>query len=162
MNYWINIILLDAIALICQRNSDQISRMYIVSDLDTKIVGTYKETNAFKTQVGGWSANIPESTWIWNSFQVSGTETVNFKVSFALPGLPVSGILRIAFDDALLSVTINNSITGCKFLDYMSGSEQTCVVTEFLLPGWNIVLFSVQNIGGAAGLLYLLNISIAI
>ena len=162
MLFWRIIFLLDAAAQVCLSTSNQIIKIYIVSDLNTKVVGPFQEANSFKTQPGSWLANIPEATWIWDAYQATEYKTVTFKVSFALPGIPKSGILRVAFDDILVSVTINNAITSCSFSNYMDGSEQNFNITDFLLPGMNIVLFTVKNVGGCAGLLYLLNISIAI
>ena len=150
------------VAEICKNSLNQSVKIYVVSDTNTKISGTNVESNAVATRKGGWSANISEATWIWNNYIASNYVALTFKVQFFLPGIVLSGILRVAFDDYLSSVYVNNKITECKFLSYSGGSEKNCDLTTFLESGMNTILFNVKNLGGYAGLLYLLNVSIAI
>ena len=81
---------------------------------------------------------------------------------FAVPGKVLSGLLHIAFDDYLLSVNVNSQNTACSFFSYSNGSEKICDITSFLESGMNNIFFKVQDVGGHAGLLYLLNISITV
>ena len=88
--------------------------------------------------------------------------TITFQIKFAIPGLPYSGILRIAYDDLLINVKINSQNAGCTFMDGIYDVEKKCNVTNYLVPGINTILFIVQNTGGPGGLIYLLNVSVKI
>ena len=80
-----------------------------------------------------------------------------FKTYIGIPGVPLAGTLRIACDD-ICSVTINGQNSGCQGASFSPGTEKNCSLLPFLVSGINTVLFSVTNKGGAAGLLYLIEI----
>lgn len=152
-------ILFYATAYACQDPPDYKLNFYVVSDANTKVIGVLADSNAAPTYNVNWKARIPEATWIWDKFSYQNATTLTFKTEFAIPGIPSSGNLRVAFDDKLLSVTLNDENAGCTFLKYASGSEKTCNVLPYLVYGINKMQLVVQNVKGAGGLLYLLNIS---
>ena len=147
---------------VCEDPSDYNLNFYVVSDTSTIVFGALAESSAVLSNYDFWTARIPEAIWIWDDFSYQNATTLTFKVEFAIPGLPASGILRVAFDDKLLSVTINNQITGCMFLSYIGGAEISCDVLPYLAYGINTILMVVENTGGPGGLIYLLNISVII
>ena len=76
--------------------------------------------------------------------------------------MPISGLLRIAFDDVIISLTVNGNNPGCNFSNYSYGTERNCSVSNQIVPGLNTVLISIKNYGGNAGLLYMIDISMTI
>lgn len=148
--------------LICANPPGQTIYFYIVSDFNTKVIGPSTESDSGHTSNSVWLAHIPEAMWIWDLYSDHNPKTLTFKVQFVIPGSPSSGILRIAFDDYLLSVVINGDDTGCKFSQFEYGSEKNCNILPHLIRGVNTAYFTVENTSGPGGLLYLMNISIAI
>ena len=121
------------------------------------------EFNAVPAEIHpAWSAKIPQAIWIWDTYVALDAHTVNFKVQFILSGVPISGLLRIAFDNFLLSLSINGSDPDCNFSNYYVGSETNCNISNQIVPGLNTVLFSIRNSEGSAGLLYMIDISMII
>ena len=147
----------------CQNPSPQILSITLVSNTETLITGVYPEYNAIPAIIpSGWTAKIPGATWIWDKSTTTGYRKADFKLQFALPGVPKSGDLLIAADDKILSVTINGKDSGCKGSSYKFGTEKECNVYSYLLPGMNTIIFKVESNYWNAGLLYRLNISFSI
>ena len=152
-----------AFAQNCQSPLPQTLKYYIVSDSNTLITGVPNEFNAVSAKIHpGWIAQIPGAIWIWDTYAAADYQTVKFKVQFILPGVPISGVLRISFDDTLLSLTINGIDPGCNFSYTNAGSETTCNISNQIVPGLNTVLLSIKNYLGNAGLLYMIDISMTV
>ena len=150
-------------ALICDGPPEHILNFYIVSDTNTKVIGNTSEIDSVTIiKQSSWQANIPEATWIWDKSSIQGYEVFKFEVVFAIPGLPSYGNLRVAFDNHLLGILVNQKTTECIFLNYTDASEKNCDVLNYLEYGINTMNLIVENTGGPGGLLYLLNISVLI
>ena len=147
----------------CENPIGQILNFNLVSNTDTMITGVFPEFNAVPAiKFSGWTAKIPGATWIWDKSTTTGYRKADFRLQFALPGVPKSGNLVVATDDNLLSATVNGNDSGCKGSSYKSGTEKNCNVLSYLVSGMNTIIFKVESTIGEAGLLYGLNISISI
>ena len=153
---------LFAFAEICGNPPGQTINFYVVSDFNTKVIGSSTESDSGPVYEPAWTARIPEAIWIWDKLSGHNPITNTFKTQFAIPGSPSYGKLHIAFDDILESVIVNNKDSGCKFSSYMDGSEKICDILPYLVHGINTVYFTVKNEHLNGGLLYLMNISITI
>ena len=160
--FWMMLLLTYLNADYCPNPQDKFINFYVVSDSNTKVTGFFEESNAVPYNIVNYIANISEAIWISDKNTGYDSTILTFKVKFAVPGSPTFGNLAIAFDDYLLNVTINGKDTNCKYFSYISGKEIYCDVLSYLSFGINTALFVVQNIGGPAGLIFLLNISVII
>jgi hypothetical protein len=108
----------------------------------------------------GWTASIPGSVWIWS--QDASSSDVMFSNWFYVYGTPVSAMLYVAADDNVMSF-INGVTVNCnKNTAYVPQGQGTCDVTTFVNSGVNDIQFLVTNLGGPAGLLYRLAVTVRI
>ena len=116
----------------CNNLSPSTFTFLVVSNSNTLVVepDTLIEKNAVHCPVlSFWTNNISGATWIWDTIVKVNTGiyySVMFKTQIGIPGVPLSGTLRIACDD-ICSATINVKIQGAKERHYIQVQKRIAV-----------------------------------
>ena len=144
----------------------------VVSDTNNNASGLALLTGGpavLATTVGGWKASVPGASWIWSNatvFNPAVSEISYFVNEFHIPGIPINGVLLAAGDNTVVTL-INNFPISCPISNTWN-SAVSCNVATYLLPGMNLIQFTVTNVGNAgatnplsnpAGILYKLTIT---
>jgi hypothetical protein len=162
-------------ALVCGTSQKNLTYS-IVSDANNYVLGiqTPKITNAQAcwSGYGGWTADIPGATWIWESYVITSgdpDELATFFNRFYVDGTPIKATLQVAVDNQVWTY-INGLDVQCDSVPdtYTKQSQISCNVTKYINPGHNIITIEVNNRGwgccgvrgydNPAGLLYKLEI----
>ena len=161
----------------CANPNGRLLTYFVVSDTNVLVSGAdvASQSNAVVTYSGngGWSASIPGASWIWDAYAVSAPnipQTVYFTKEFYVPGIPVSAILDVAADNSVW-VILNGQAGICDTPNgsFSSSLQKRCTVTNFVVPGMNMIQFTVLNIAGGssyqgnpAGLLFKLSLQASV
>ncbi|OMJ85015.1 hypothetical protein SteCoe_13735 [Stentor coeruleus] len=134
----------------------------VVSNTNCWIVGpTTTGKYAIKHDTAyGWVTDLLDAEWIWdynlNTALGYGVVTKHFYIA----GVVNSGTFRIAADDTFTTY-INGIDANCKSLVYTFGLTNGvfCDVKSYLRSGMNVLVVSVLNTGGYAGVMFKLEVT---
>ncbi|OMJ85016.1 hypothetical protein SteCoe_13736 [Stentor coeruleus] len=135
----------------------------ITSDTSCWIVGP-TSTGGYAiihNTISGWNTNLMDANWIWD---INLNTAAGFGVvtkHFYIPGTPNSGTFRIAADNRFTTY-LNNLDANCKSTydtTFSTVDGILCNVKSYLRSGLNVLVVSVENTGGNAGVMFKLEVT---